>query len=103
MTRSEIDCKFPGLLSHTCEHQIPGLESYEQLGQRVKKTIESIAKRHPGKKILIVTHGGTINAFLHAVTGKREDRIGNTAITRIRYDNEIWYVDCINDCFHLGE
>ncbi|MFC4769135.1 histidine phosphatase family protein [Effusibacillus consociatus] len=102
MTRAEIDAQYPGALSDPTQHQIPGLETYEELRQRIKKSVESIAKRHDGKRILIVTHGGSINAFLHAITGKRAERIGNTAITRVRFDNARWYVDCINDCSHLN-
>ena len=103
MTRPEIDQKYPGILARSQEHQIPGLETYEELRQRVKETIETIARRHPGKRILVVTHGGTINAFLHAITGQRPEGIENTSVTRLRFDNSRWFVDCINDCSHLGE
>ncbi|GAX90895.1 histidine phosphatase family protein [Effusibacillus lacus] len=102
MTRAEIEEQYPGVLTHPHQHQIPGLETFEALSQRVKETMESIANRHFGKKILVVTHGGTINAFLHSVTGQRSDRIENTSITRTRYDRFRWYIDCINDCAHLN-
>ncbi|WP_018132446.1 histidine phosphatase family protein [Effusibacillus pohliae] len=103
MTRDEIEARYPGVLSQPDQHPIPGLETYEALSQRVRETVESIAQRHPGKRILIVTHGGTINAFLHAITGQRAGAIDNTAITRVRYDCGRWLVDCINDCSHLGQ
>lgn len=103
MTRDEIDARYPGLLSHTSESTVEGLESYEALSQRVKETVEAIARSHHGKRILIVTHGGTINAFLHAISGSRAERIGNTAITRVLYDNSNWIVNCVNDYSHLGE
>lgn len=102
MTRGEIESRFPGVLSSPNEHRIPGLESCDALRRRVKETIESIVLRHPGKRILIVTHGGTINAFLYSITGKQTERIENTGLTRIRYKRPNWYVVCINDCSHLS-
>ncbi|BCJ85936.1 histidine phosphatase family protein [Effusibacillus dendaii] len=103
MIRSDIEQMYPGVFSGETNHEIAGLESFESLSQRVKDTIETIARRHPGQRILIFTHGGTINAFLHAITGQKAGKIGNTAITRVRFDNQEWYVDCVNDCSHLTE
>jgi broad specificity phosphatase PhoE len=103
MTRTEIDSQYPNVLHHPHAPSIPGIESYEALMQRVKETIESIARRHFGKRVLIVSHGGTINAFLHSVTGQRNNRIENTAITRLRFDGTDWHVDCINDHQHLAD
>lgn len=102
MKREDIEQKYPNVLHHSAGEQvISGVESYEALCQRVQETIKTIACRHVGKKILIVSHGASINAFLHMVTGQRLNRIENTALTRLRYDGKNWYVDCINDCHHL--
>lgn len=103
MTRTEIEFQYPNLPYPLHDPSIPGVESYESLMQRVKETIESIARRHLGKRVLIVSHGGSINAFLHSVTGQRNNRIENTALTRLRFDGNDWHVECINDHQHLAD
>jgi broad specificity phosphatase PhoE len=40
-------------------------ETYEQLGERVIGAVKHIAADHPGERVLVVTHGGSIRA-IHA-------------------------------------
>ena len=40
-------------------------ETYEQLGERVVGAVKRIAADHPGERVLVVTHGGSIRA-VHA-------------------------------------
>jgi phosphoserine phosphatase len=40
-------------------------ETYEQLGQRVVEAVLAMAAQHPGERVLIVAHGGSIRA-IHA-------------------------------------
>lgn len=46
-----------------------GVETFEQLYQRVSSVIEEINKRHPGKKVLLVCHGDVM-MMLRAVKRK---------------------------------
>jgi broad specificity phosphatase PhoE len=46
-----------------------GGESYEQMGERVVAAVLRIAERHPGRTILIVTHGGSIRACRATAAG----------------------------------
>jgi probable phosphoglycerate mutase len=39
-----------------------GGESYDEMGERVVGAVLRLAARHPGKTVLIVTHGGSIRA-----------------------------------------
>lgn len=39
-----------------------GGESYEQMGERVLATVLRLAESHPGRTLLIVSHGGSIRA-----------------------------------------
>jgi probable phosphoglycerate mutase len=36
---------------------------------RVVKAVEEVIQRHPGQRVLVVTHGGVINAYLGRVLG----------------------------------
>ena len=40
-------------------------ETYEQLGDRIIRAVKRIAADHPGERVLVVTHGGSIRA-IHA-------------------------------------
>jgi len=42
----------------------PGAETDEEVVARVLDTFERIAQKHPGKHILVVTHGAVIHAML---------------------------------------
>ncbi len=48
---------------------IPGGESHNQFFQRVISCLKDIAEKNIGKKILIVTHGGSLNNILSFVSG----------------------------------
>lgn len=39
-----------------------GGESYEEMGERVIRTILRLAESHPGRTLLVVSHGGSIRA-----------------------------------------
>jgi len=46
-----------------------GGESYEEMGSRVVGTVLRLANAHPGKTILIVSHGGSIRACRAVAAG----------------------------------
>ena len=46
-----------------------GGETYEEMGSRVVGTVLRLAESHPGKTILIVSHGGSIRACRAAAAG----------------------------------
>jgi probable phosphoglycerate mutase len=46
-----------------------GGESYEQMGERVVASVVRIAEGHPGKTILVVSHGGSIRACRASAAG----------------------------------
>ena len=50
-------------------HSPPGGETLCQLSQRVENAIKVLAKNYPGKKILLVAHGGVIRCVLAWVLG----------------------------------
>lgn len=59
-------------------------ESYEEMGARVVATVLSIAARHPGETVLVVTHGGSIRACRAeaAGLGVAESRVAGLGTTR---------------------
>jgi probable phosphoglycerate mutase len=93
LTPEEIHASHPGeytawLVRRDPSHRRGGGESYVDLQQRICPVIAELARRHLGERVLIVSHGGSINAYLCGVLGMPLDgmwRLGqeNTAINRV--------------------
>lgn len=70
----------------------PGGESYVRFRARVERGIRGIAQRHPGGRVLVVTHAGVISQLLGIIDGRSpaawsKDRPGNCSVTTIRWDD----------------
>ncbi len=93
LTREEIDARFPdGYLAwRSGEPGWSGGETYDELGARVLSALERIARSHPGGRVVVVGHGGTIRtirAHLSGVTVAEHRRtlpgIANCEVFRIQ-------------------
>lgn len=82
-----------------------GIETFEEMQLRAVDALTGIAAKHPGETILVVSHGGFINAFLHYVTkgeqGTGITRIDNTSVNLFRFHTESWELLQVNDTDHL--
>ena len=65
LTRSEVEERFPSGYRRWLEfgHGWDDGETYQALGERVLASVHLIAERHPGQRVLAVTHGGPIAPF----------------------------------------
>jgi broad specificity phosphatase PhoE len=71
LTRSEAEQRFPEAYARWLaggEGWDDG-ETYEQLSERVIRAIREIATAHPGERVLVVAHGGTIRTVHSAALG----------------------------------
>jgi broad specificity phosphatase PhoE len=71
LTRAEAEARYPEGYARWlqgAEGWEDG-ETYGQLGERVVRAIQRIAKEHDGERVLIVAHGGTIRAVHAAALG----------------------------------
>lgn len=83
--------------------RVPGGESYADLTERVEAFRAALPARG---RIAAFSHGGTIRSALYAVVGRPNGAawrvaIGNTAITRLRFDERGVTVVSVNDEAHL--
>ncbi|MGZ4032515.1 MAG: histidine phosphatase family protein [Tumebacillaceae bacterium] len=106
-TREEILAKYPDFWEAN-RADVPGVETVEAARQRAHTTINRIADEHPGEHVLIVSHGGTINAFLHAISagtyGSGINKLGNTSISRVTRDEHgKWHIESVGDTEHLND
>jgi 2,3-bisphosphoglycerate-dependent phosphoglycerate mutase len=84
----------------------PGGESYSQFLQRIVGAITEVSSRHEHSKVLIVTHGGVISAFVRYVLGlprttPRRYSLKNLAINRFVWKKGRLVLDTLGDTSHL--
>ena len=84
----------------------PGGESGAQLRERVVPAIEGALGSIGGGVVVMVTHGGVINAYVGHVMGVPHDMFfgpDNTSISTIAVDGESREVRFLNDVRHLTD
>ena len=85
-----------------------GGESPVQILERVANTVNSLAERHLGQQILLVTHGGVLDALYRLATRQtvnapRTWQLGNAAINRLLWTPEGLTLVGWADTQHLEE
>ncbi len=90
------------------DYQPPGGESFRQFYERCAAAIEVLVERHPGKKIVAVTHGGVLGALFRYVLdipldSERNFLLLNCSINRIRKSSQGWSLISWGDVSHLED
>jgi 2,3-bisphosphoglycerate-dependent phosphoglycerate mutase len=83
---------------------IPGAESDAALRSRMVGAVDGIAADHEGQSVLVVSHGGAINAFLAEILGVPRTQftaVENTGVTIVRYGFGRRMLLTVNDTHHL--
>ena len=93
-----------------------GGESYQDAHDRIYPALHDIAMRHVGTRVVVVTHGGVMRAYLAGLLGLDLSNIwhlaiGNTAICRVRPFEAVsgggrprhGRVLVLNDCTHIED
>ncbi len=88
------------------DHLIPEGETLRQLSQRSMKCLETIAKKHEGKRVLVVTHNGVLvsllkNTLCIPLEAPRNFVSLNTGISVFSYSDEIWKLEVWGDYSHI--
>jgi probable phosphoglycerate mutase len=100
LTYEEIRQRFQERDEASC-----GIETFDAMQQRAVSALTELAASHPGEAIVVVSHGGFINSFLHYVTNGEQGtgitRIDNTGVSTFRYAHDRWEVLRVNDTDHL--
>lgn len=101
---TELDRRFrwPGRLLK----EVPGVETDAELRVRATETLQAIACRHPGQRVLCVAHGGLIKVFLESLpvpagTSPLRYVPGNTAVCWVSFDGERFALVAPPDNRHL--
>jgi probable phosphoglycerate mutase len=84
----------------------PASEPVDEFLDRVITGIDGILGLHKGQRVVVVTHGGCINAYLGDVLGTRDDLFVNPAhgsISRLLAKRDRRVVSTLNELQHLME
>jgi broad specificity phosphatase PhoE len=82
----------------------PGSELAAAFKSRVVESIEGIVARHPGDRVVLVTHGGVINAYVGDFLGTTDDMFftpAHASVTRVRARHDRRVLTTLNELQHL--
>jgi probable phosphoglycerate mutase len=88
-------------------HAMPGGgESIRSLYERVSGVFEELARKHVGARVLVVTHGGVLDALYRHVTRMpleqpRDFPIYNASLNWVRREGDGWVLERWGDIAHL--
>ncbi len=90
------------------EAALEGGETLAEFSQRVVGLIEELLRVHSGSRLLLVTHGGVLDAAYRHATGMplnapRNFPIGNTSVNVLRHCSGVWTIDAWGDVSHLPQ
>lgn len=91
-------------IAHGGWSHLPGTESSASIRTRMRDAINDIVAAHPGQRVVVISHAGTINAYLAALLGLEKDFFfpaGNTSISIVRAREEKRLIVTLNDTAHL--
>ncbi len=110
LTSAEIKVRFPdewAAMNARADVRRGGGETYSELCARTLTAAREIVARHHGQTVLLVSHGAAIRAMISAALGldlytMHNLWIGdNTALSRLRFHGEHFFLDLHNDTAHL--
>ena len=110
MTFAELDAIHPEMYSSLRttdpDFTVEGGESRRQFHDRIARAMRAIAETHPGKRVLVVTHGGVLGVIyrwlmkLPIATAYKVD-IPNVAYNRVAHCSGNWTLEVWADTDHL--
>ena len=98
MTKEVRERTFPN-------REFPNQESRESLIGRVMSGIQKLHEAYPDGRVLVVSHGGVINAILAKLSngeiGSGKTKLSHACLTNIFYDQGKWMIKDYNQTTHL--
>ena len=88
------------------DYVIPGGESIRQQMERNVTCLTEIARRHPGERLVVVTHAGVLGAFFRytlsiPLDAPRRYEFVNAGLSVFAYDDGNWFLQTWGDVSHL--
>jgi probable phosphoglycerate mutase len=102
--RARLDDLADIALRHGSWNAVPDAEPAARVRKRVSAAVEAIVERHAGMHVALVSHAGTINAYLAGVIGAGRDFFflaGNTSLSSVVFADGAAMLVRLNDTAHL--
>jgi probable phosphoglycerate mutase len=83
---------------------VPGAETRDEFGGRLRRAVERIAAAHPGGRVVVFSHGAAIGELLAQATGSAPFAFlgaDNASISRLVVGSGRWVLRGYNDTAHL--
>ena len=83
---------------------VPGAESRQVLGGRLRAAVERITATHPGGRVVVFSHGAAIGEILAQAAGSAPFAFvgpDNASISKVVVSPERWIIRGYNDTAHL--
>ncbi len=95
-------------LQQDADFAAPGGETQRQFHTRVLTAVRELAAAQPGRRVVVVTHGGVLDMLWRTahglpLSGLRECHIPNTGVNRLRWAGGTVHIDAWGDASHLDE
>jgi probable phosphoglycerate mutase len=112
LSSDEAEAKFPDVYNafrvEDPDYLIPEGESIRQRYERSTEAVSEIAGRHPGERVVIVTHGGVLDDLYRRTKGlaldsRKDFKIYNGGINRLEVTGDRWEIVSWGDIGHLEE
>jgi len=109
-TWPEIEGRFPvehkRYVASRSNYRQPGAESWEETKNRVFSGLDTAVRDHRGKRIVVVTHGGTLHALIRSVLGIPDGspsrfEFRNGALHTIVHKDAEYLVETLGDMSHI--
>jgi uncharacterized phosphatase len=98
-TNAEVAALFP-------DGQVPGTEPREAMRRRAMAGLVELARRYPGERLVVVAHGGVINAILAELSagaiGSGKTTLANACISIVHLRGDEWQIEVFNLVAHLA-
>lgn len=88
LTADEIRAQWPGYLEN--DRRAPSFETVESTIARTFQALTTIARRHTGGCVLVVSHGGVLRVLRHHL-GAAEQRFPNLGGAWFEFDGSRWH------------
>jgi len=85
---------------------VPGAESRQVFGGRLRAAVERIVATHPGGRVLVFSHGAAIGELLAQASGAQPFaflNVDNASISKLVVAPQRWIVRGFNDTAHLAD
>lgn len=89
------------------DHELEGGESLNQFTKRVREVLRSLHRQHGGQTILVIAHGGVLDAIHRIASGQsiqtqRMVLVPNASLNWITFDGDKWSIERWADTSHLS-